>query len=233
MKIFFLVIIFSFSLGMINCASQNVNTTNSHITNDPFLEFESGKISVFSTKDLPKAKGINFSIEYPKSWVSKDSANPEILQTLVNPNLPSTKADAVDIYLMEMPGSNGIVITEDYLKKNLSQLDMKSFFPNYVKLISTKTSTVSGFPALIIEGKIPDNIINQYGLSHYRLIALFVGTESFIVLRFSNLESHGELGDLGNELEFANHLKSVMPLFKAMEKSILISSSASPTAGVK
>jgi hypothetical protein len=48
-----------------------------------------------------------------------------------------------------------------------------------------------------------------------------------MIVRFSILEPHGTIGDLSNVMELKKHLKAVMPVIEAMEKSIVITRNVS------
>ncbi len=48
----------------------------------PFAEFADGYLSRFDSDNHPKSKGLNLSLEYPKSWIAQEGKHPNILTTL-------------------------------------------------------------------------------------------------------------------------------------------------------
>jgi len=52
----------------------------------PADEFSQGYIETFHTIGHPKAKGVDFKIEYPKSWRPQEGKRPNVVQTIVSEN---------------------------------------------------------------------------------------------------------------------------------------------------
>jgi hypothetical protein len=222
-----LILIFIFAFESINCASQKSLTNDFLEPNKSYSDFLNGHKAEFSTKDMPKANGINFTIDYPMGWIKADCTDTGNLGSFINPSLPESKTDTLDIYLEDMPELKKQVITEDFVKSSLIGVDMKALFPNYIKFISCNYSKIGGIPSVVIDAKIKESNLEHPELNQYRFLVHFVGSGQIMIVRFSILEPHGTIGDLSNVMELKKHLKAVMPVIEAMEKSIVITRNVS------
>ena len=59
---------------------------NDNYISNPAKELTDNYRNIFHSDDHPKSKGLNFSLEYPKSWSSKEGKRPNVIKTLSNKN---------------------------------------------------------------------------------------------------------------------------------------------------
>ena len=59
---------------------------NPKYINSPIQEYMDGFKEKFTSNDHPKSKGLNFSIDYPKSWNKSEGRRPNIIINLISPD---------------------------------------------------------------------------------------------------------------------------------------------------
>lgn len=79
--------------------------------NQPDKELQRGFKKIFSTKGHPKAKGLDFHIEYPKSWSSREGHRPNVIQFF------SSNNGRGPVYAM--------IMTRDIIKESKGQLSAR------------------------------------------------------------------------------------------------------------
>lgn len=101
----------------------------------------------FSTLGHAKAKGVNLSIYFPKSWTAKDGDRPNIIQKFVAPE----EGAATIVYLMikDLPGGDSATDAERLAA--ISNESLKKMVPQTGKCISVSQTKIEGLPAGILE----------------------------------------------------------------------------------
>ena len=112
-------------------------------------EFLDGNKTKFSTAGHPKAKGVNMSLYYPRSWVAQEGERPNIVQKFVGKG-----QDALAIALIHIsspPFPAGTSISPSELEEILTPDNLKDMLPDGATLISAKSTKIDGLPAGILE----------------------------------------------------------------------------------
>ena len=113
----------------------------------PATEFIDGKVSKFSTKAHPKAKGAGFSIKYPASWAAKEGERPNIVQRFVSES--GKGLENIIIITTSLPPQ--LPIGDSDLKALFSPDGLKEMLPDSGKFIRGTSTKIEGFPAGILE----------------------------------------------------------------------------------
>jgi len=105
-----------------------VASLNAVAQNSDFELFKKGERDKFYTKDHPKAKGINISIEYPKNWVESEGERPNIVQRF--------SADVSDgitrgciILIKNMPKVLSLMPDEEIAKEVFAEQALREIIP--------------------------------------------------------------------------------------------------------
>ncbi|NQU82865.1 MAG: hypothetical protein HQ539_02865 [Parcubacteria group bacterium] len=77
----------------------------------PFDEFSRGFKTIYRTKGHPKAKGLDFQVEYPKSWSLREGKRPNIIQFFSSNNGRGP--------------ANALILTRDLVKESQGKLTHK------------------------------------------------------------------------------------------------------------
>ena len=121
-------------------------------TNKPAQEFLEGYKYKYVSNGSGKAKGVGFSIEYPKTWMHEEGNRPNIVQKFV-----SERGQGLQVFLVlikNVPLQPGEVITEQDILEILNPNDIQDFIPaNGVHLSSGKL-TLENLPGFWVHFKV-------------------------------------------------------------------------------
>ena len=112
-------------------------------------EFIDGKRTKFSTQGHAKAKGLEMTVAYPKSWAAKEGERPNIVQKFVSDG--GRGLEMVMIITKTLPLPAGTKISEAELKEFFTPAEMKEMLPEGAKFIDAKATKIEGLPAGILE----------------------------------------------------------------------------------
>jgi len=168
---------------------------------DPVLEFRLNYKNRFETDNHPKSKGLNLSLEYPKSWSSQEGKRPniitmlrsfdgacgitilvkDIIQEIVKDKNKLSKSDLDNIKTNEF--SNEIakeMMTEKYARQYVSELGLEN-----ISDFSFKKTKLEGQPTMIvrISGDINRALVN----SRMHLIHYIVIYQNYIIIIGSSI----------------------------------------------
>jgi len=116
---------------------------NAVAQNSDFELFKKGERDKFYTKDHPKAKGINISIEYPKSWIASEGERPNVVQKF--------SADASDgitrgcmILIKDMPKVLSLMPDGDIAKEVFAEQALPEIIPPGGSFINGQSTKYDG-----------------------------------------------------------------------------------------
>ncbi len=115
---------------------ETLLTYNPEFQNDPAKEFLSGFTQIYRTKDHPKAKGVDFQIQYPRSWRAKEGLRPNVIQLITSQNGRGFENTALMVKDIDLP--RGYVVTEEELDDFFSPEEMRDMVPEEATFISAK-----------------------------------------------------------------------------------------------
>lgn len=120
-------------VGTLPCVAQT----------NPATEFTSGGKQKFSTKGNPKAKGVDLSLEYPKSWRAIDGDRPNIVQKFVSDS--GRGLEFATISVRALPA--GVTPTKDDIDETFSPEGLKDMVPAGARIVESKRTKIDGQPA--------------------------------------------------------------------------------------
>ena len=112
----------------------------------PEREFIDGYKNKYTNNGTGKARGVEFSLETPKTWVAKEGNRPNIVQKFVSQN--GTGLELLLVLIKEMPLPQGEKITEKDVAEMLNPRDINDFLPDgsiYIKSGKLTLETLPGF----------------------------------------------------------------------------------------
>lgn len=103
-------------------------------------KFAQGNKVLYSTKNHPKAKGVNLNIFYPSDWTALEGDRPNIVQKFKDNSQNGVYAL---IIIKELP----IVLTRAEELEFFKNENLKDYFPLGAKVISTEKTQLDGYDA--------------------------------------------------------------------------------------
>jgi len=182
-------------------ASATDNTNN--------IEFQN-----FFTKDHPKAKGINISIEYPSHWESAEGERPNVVQKFSG-DASDGITRSVLILIKDAPKILSLFSAEDIANELFSGDTLKEAIPPGGIYISGKSTKYDGQPGALIIFSID---LEQAGVTMklYTLQHIFFYNGKIISVQCG-------VGGLGlTQEELYQEFEEYIPLFGQIGNSIVI-----------
>lgn len=112
----------------------------------PALEFIEGYRQVFSTKDHPKSKGIDFQIEYPISWNARKGVRPNVITLINSENGRGFESLTLLVNEIDVTKEEFAKLTENELDELFQEDVVTEFLPNGSKIISVERIELDGLP---------------------------------------------------------------------------------------
>lgn len=180
--------------------------------NTDFQEFASDNKSKYVTKDHPKAKGINISVEYPSHWKAAEAGGPNIVHKFIG-----DKSDGITrmftILIKDTP--DVAILEEAFAKGTISENDLKEFVPAGGSFINARRSKYDDQPgARIMYSEIKENAgikLKMFFLLH---MFFYGGKGINIHCAVSGPEKFN--ADLSQEFNY------YIPLFQQIGNSVII-----------
>lgn len=110
-------------------------------------EFQEGKVIKFSVLGHAKAKGANFSIKYPQSWMAKEGERPNVVQNFVSDN---GKGFEMTMILTKAIPPDEPLSEADILNYFSSQ-GLADFVPQGGKFLRASSTKIEAEPAGLFE----------------------------------------------------------------------------------
>lgn len=176
--------------------------------------FSNGNKSKYSTKDHPKAKGINLSVEYPSHWKLSEGERPNIVQKF--------SGDASDgitrmflILIKDVPSEVSRMSVEDIAREAFSDDSLKDIVPQGGEFIKGEQTRYDGQPGawviFSINSQRAGMTMMMYTLQH---MFIYGGKMVSIQCMVGGLKQMS--GNLSQEFN------SYFPLFQQIGNSIIV-----------
>lgn len=182
--------------------------------NYPEREFLDGYKYKYSTNGVGKSKGVAFSIESPRTWVSKEGDRPNIVQKFVSEN--GRGLELLLILVKELPLQPGERITEKDVSEMLNPKDIQDFIPDGGTILDSGKLTLENLPGFWVHFKIDRvRVKNTIGMETMMYTIFYKNKMILIqgqVMTSINGESDNQVG-----------LKKYEKLFELMANSFVIS----------
>jgi len=176
--------------------------------------FQLDRTHDYFTKNHPKAKGLNISLEYPVSWLTKEGKRPNIVQKFIKPSSDTYMVMCI-IMIKGLPYQFESFSEEQIAQALFSKESFKSSLPKNSTLIRYKQTCYDGQPGYIGSFK---TIRKRSGFQIlvYFLNHVFIYSKKIIIVQCQVLGS-----PLDRE-EVSRIYKNYLPLFMQIGNSIVI-----------
>lgn len=98
---------------------------NSSYEENPEKEFYDGFKKKYTSDNLKKSKGVEFSLDVPMSWISKEANRPNIVRKFISQNGHSIEMAMILVY--DFP--DGELLSANDIKSTINKKDMKEALP--------------------------------------------------------------------------------------------------------
>jgi hypothetical protein len=115
---------------------------NPEFRNNPANELRQGYKRTFRTKGHPKAKDIDFQIEYPRSWGSKEGKRPNVIRLFTSEN--GRGMETILLMVREIPMPQGYKFTDQELNEFFSPTELEEMIPKGASFISARSLILDG-----------------------------------------------------------------------------------------
>lgn len=180
---------------------------------DPIREFLEGHRTSFSTKGHTKAKGANFTIEYPNSWAASEGKRPNIVQTFVSDG--GRGHESAIIVTKQLPLPPGTVLTREDLGQLLAPSELREMLPSGAVLVAAQSTEIDGEPAGVFEYKMRADRAGITFLIHAWTVTFF-SANILVQVQFSVSGPAKKQGEVSRRMEKAK------PIFTLMASSIML-----------
>jgi hypothetical protein len=125
------------------CLVTNVSSA------EELTDFKNGSKFVFSTKGNPKAKGLNITINYPKSWKAVEGDRPTTVKKFISNY--GKGYEAVMLNIFSQPENTDVKITSNDFYKYFTPNELMCDTPTGSSFVSFKRTNILSRPALVFE----------------------------------------------------------------------------------
>ena len=137
-------------------------TFNTRYLKNPELEFTNGFKYRFESPLNEKSKNVDFQLDIPQSWLSKEANRPNIVQKFISQNGHGSSAIIVSVF--SLPNDNNV--TEEEIKELAESEEMKDMLPTDSKFINGSFIKIDNLPGVCQEFKLLQTQIDKELLMH-------------------------------------------------------------------
>ena len=162
-------------------------------------------MKLFSTKNHPKSKGVDFHISYPDSWESKEAVRPNIVQSFINSSDENWHV-TVMIITKKLPAE--YPDTKEAAEVLLQRDILKQGIPKEATYIGCQQTKIENLPAGIMEFSM---VGERAGLKKrlQMLSLVFIHRSVMVQVQFMISHKTREV----SQLELSNKMKAVQVFF--------------------
>lgn len=180
--------------------------------NSPHKEFLNGFTKTFQSKGHPKAKGVDFQVSVPESWLQEEGNRPNVIQKFTSEN--GKGFESVILMVKNIPLDEDYKITDQELDELFSNDGLKEFVPEGGKYISGKPITIDRYKGGMLEF--------EQTLERLDLQIKMRGIHFITVIGHKMIFVQCMLGALIGEINTDDEFKKFQPLFRLIGNSIII-----------
>ena len=177
----------------------------------PSAEFVAGAIEKFSTRGHAKAKGVVFTMAYPKSWKATEGERPDTIQKFASDS--GKGLEEVLILTKELPADR--TVTPQRIEEILSPAGLKEHLPDGATFIRTNTTIIGNEPVGILYYSLGQK--KKDGSKHdtHSVICMFVQGRTLVQIQFHIVGSSYSPSE--------TRVPYYLPLWDLMMRSIVFS----------
>jgi hypothetical protein len=180
---------------------------------DPAREFLDGNRRTFSTKDHPKAKGINLAIAYPGSWAAAEGERPNIVQKFVSHG--GRGLESAMIITKDLPLPAGTILTKEDMRDMFTVSELRGMLPDGAIFVGAQSTEIEGVPAATLEYVTRAERAGVEIQIHAWMLS-FISGKTLVQLQF------GVAGSTETENDVFRRMAAFKPLFILMANSIVL-----------
>jgi len=184
---------------------------NPSYENNPEKEFYDGFKKKYISDGLKKSKGIEFSLDVPMSWISKEANRPNIVRKFISQNGHGTEMAMVLVY--NFP--DGKYLSVNDIKSAVNKKDMKEALPPNAILKDYGYIKVETLPSYWQRYSIAMQRFKKTMTTEILAYTIFYG-DKLIQIQF-------HIGDFDNK-NFEKRFKKFEPLFDSIINSFVLTS---------
>ena len=121
---------------------ETLLTYNPTFQKTPAEEFLRGFTQIYRTKNHPKAKGIDFQIQYPKSWQVREGQRPNVIQFITSEN--GRGPDSIILMVKDIPLPEGYKGSDEEINDFFTPESLREILPEGSSFISAKPVVLDG-----------------------------------------------------------------------------------------
>jgi hypothetical protein len=194
---------------------ETLLTYNPEFQNNPAKEFLRGFKSTYRTKRHPKAKGVDFQIEYPKSWRAKEGNRPNVIQFFNSKNGRGLESILLMVKNISLP--LGYKITERELDDFFSPQELKVMVPKGASFISAQPVVLDNQKGgMMIFDQTLQRVDQKVSIRNLHFITIYKNKMIFIQCMVA--------AKTGNQDDLKKQFRRLVPLFKLVANSFVIQS---------
>lgn len=188
---------------------------NAQFKINPAEEFMRGFTSTYRTKGHAKAKGIDFQIQYPKSWRAKEGQRPNVIQLITSEN--GRGFNSIVLMVKDIPLPPGYRIPEQEMNDLFSPQSLKEMIPDGATFVTSKAVVLDHQKGgLIVFDQTQQRVDTKISMRILQFVTVYRNKMIFVQCMTATPDSgHTELNDRFRKME---------PLFKLVANSFVIQS---------
>lgn len=165
-------------------------------TRNPELEIAEGWTQHFRTKEHPKAKEIDLSIQIPASWNSCEGNRPNVVQSFRSEAGHGPVICVLIIKKMELPA--GYILSEEEVKDFFKISELKNLVPRGGRYVSCENIVLENMPAaIIIYDTTRQRVDEKMDVRFTQFITIYKGSIIFIQFTVTKMQnSHATIDEL-------------------------------------
>ena len=176
-------------------------------------EFLRGEREKFNTKNHPKAKGLDMTISFPKSWIAQEGERPNVVQKFLGEN----DFAVVTLTTAKLPIPAGEPLTKVEMEEMFSPAELKDYVPPGGTFVKAETTTIENLPTGMLEYSLSQSragtTVNLQGL-----IFVFIAGDIMVQIQ-------GQVGVEPNSgISATQQMAKIKPLFMQMANSVVLNS---------
>ena len=153
-------------------------TTNPRFLETPELEVLSGWKQAYRTWGIGKAKGLDFSISFPATWVGRNSDASDLVQ--VFQSNAGHGPVRCNLMVLDLTASDSETVTSEQIEELFQVENLQAMVPEGADFVSGKIILLAGAPAAMLiterRGRLsqddPASIVTQFATVHGRSMVL-------------------------------------------------------------
>ena len=192
---------------------ETLLTYNAQFQSNPAEEFLRGFTSIYRTKGHAKAKGVDFQIQYPKSWRAKEGQRPNVIQLITSEN--GRGFNSIVLMVKDIPLPSGYRITEQELNDLFSPQSLKEMIPDGASFVTSKAVVLDRQKGgMIVFDQTQQRVDTTISMRSQQFVTVYKNKMIFVqCMTATPGSSHAELND---------RFKKMEPLFKLVANSFVI-----------